>query len=720
MPRKKTTPTREHLLLEIESLKARLERAELNQIFGVPRDKEKLTRAGVGALLSPDERRRLRQLDEDFFARGADPDYEFRIQTPGGEERYIHQHTRLTYTQQGRPERVLGVLQDITERKRAEQQIQLQLRRISALHRIDGAMTSSLDMRLSLDLLLHEACEQLNVDAASVLLVNPADGSLEFLAGRGFRNPAIQDGKILSGEDVAGQVALQQKRIHIPDLPAVGEQFTRAGLLHQEGFQEYFGVPLVAHSMLKGVLEVFSRAPLAPDDEWIKFLETLARQAAIAVDNSQLFTSLQQANTTLELRVAERTEALNLANRELERANRAKDEFLANMSHELRTPLNGILGVAEVLLDGMRGPLNDTQRKMVNAIDTSGKHLLSLINDILDLSKVEAGHIEIHLESISIHDACQASLALVKQISFKKGVRVHFISDPAFPTLVTDLRYLKQILVNLLSNAVKFTPAHGKVTLQVRGRPHLGLVEFSVNDTGIGIAPEDLVRLFQPFTQVDSSRTHQDEGTGLGLALTRRLTEALGGSVAVTSEVGKGSCFTVSLPWQEQLPTQEAPPEAAHPSPAAPEPGTGAHPGPGAAASPGAPPILGTVLLAEDTPLNAMVVGEFLEIIGHKIVYASTGREALEKAETCAPDIILMDIQMPEMDGLTAIRRLRSNPRFTRLPIIALTAFAMAGDRERILEAGASGYISKPVKLKELAGLLQDLLKKDGFYEQRE
>jgi signal transduction histidine kinase/ActR/RegA family two-component response regulator len=576
---------------------------------------------------------------------------------------------------------------------------------MSARNRIDRAITSSLDIQLSLDVLLHEVCAQLDVDAASVLLVNPLDSSLEYIVGHGYRSMAIQHSHILIGEGVAGQAAFLRKTVHIPNLKAVGEQFKRADLLREEDFVAYFGVPLIARDMLKGVLEIFHRAPLSPDDEWINYLETLAGQAAIAIDNSQLFTNLHQANTTLELRVMERTEELHQMNLELEQANRAKDEFLANMSHELRTPLNGILGMSEILLDGMRGQLNDYQRKMVYNIDASGRHLLSLINDILDLSKVEAGRLDIHLENTSINDVCQGSLSFIKQPALKKNLEVNYIPDPAIATLMADARRLKQILVNLLSNAVKFTPPQGKITLQVQAYPGQGCVEFSVSDTGVGITPEDLQRLFQPFTQVDNNLTRQHDGTGLGLALVKRLAEAHGGWVGVTSEVGKGSRFFVSLPWQPVSAIQaEAPAEKdAGSANRAPAPVT--H------------PKTETILIAEDTEINILITGDYLEGLGYHIVYARNGREALEKAAEFTPDIILMDIQMPEMDGLTAIRILRATPRFSAMPIIALTALAMAGDEQRCMEAGANQYVSKPVRLQELSVLIRDLL--DGDHQQK-
>lgn len=388
-------------------------------------------------------------------------------------------------------------------------------------------------------------------------------------------------------------------------------------------------------------------------------------------------------------------EAMRNANLEMGRALRLKDEFLANMSHELRTPLNSILGMAEALLEGIRGPLNERQEKMVNIIEQSGYHLLSLINDILDLSKIEAGKLEVHLEPIPLTDVCQASLAFIKQPALKKGLSIEYIPDPRVEIIQADMRRLKQILVNLLNNAVKFTPSPGKITLQVEGNEQAGTVKLSVIDTGIGIAPEDLKRLFQPFTQVDSSLTRQYEGTGLGLALVRELTELHGGRVHVTSKIGQGSTFSVSIPWHPTVVTQKSHAEAVAPTPPAPTQ-TG---------------NLASILLADDVQSNTLALGDYLDLLGYYVIFATNGQEALEKARTYLPDLIFMDIQMPKLDGLTVIRSLRADPTFATVPIIALTAMAMTGDREHCLEAGATEYLSKPVGLKETAALIRSLLK---------
>jgi len=382
------------------------------------------------------------------------------------------------------------------------------------------------------------------------------------------------------------------------------------------------------------------------------------------------------------------------ANHELEQALRLKDEFLANMSHELRTPLHGILAMSESLLEQIRGPLNERQQKSVRAIESSGRHLLTLINDLLDLSKIGAGKLELYLEALLADELCQASLSFVRELAGKKSIHLAYDDPPAPHVQVwADPKRLKHMLVNLLSNAVKFTPAGGQVRLSVKAEEHQ--VHFAVRDTGPGIAPEDWPKLFQPFTQLDSTLARQHEGTGLGLVLVQRLATHQGGTVQVESAgvPGLGACFTISLPRAVERSDRA---RASSPAPGV--------------SSVSASPSKTRVLLIEDNEVNMLVVSEYLEVKGYQLSLARTGPEGLARAETELPDLILMDIQLPLMDGLAVTRHLRQDPRFSATPIIALTALAMPGDRERCLQAGATAYFSKPLILKELVELMERLL----------
>lgn len=381
-----------------------------------------------------------------------------------------------------------------------------------------------------------------------------------------------------------------------------------------------------------------------------------------------------------------RTEtALLLTNAHLERALQAKDEFLANMSHELRTPLNAILALSEAMIEQVRGPLNPRQLRAMEHISASGQHLLALITDILDLSKIEAGGLHIEREPVAVQEICDASLSLVRAQADSKQIQLAYQMNNERAVALVDPKRLKQILVNLLSNAVKFTPSGGAVGLSVTADAAAHTISFEVFDTGIGISPRDIPRLFQPFTQLDSGLSRQFEGSGLGLALARRLVELHDGSINVASDIGRGSRFTIVLPYDATVTRSFRPAVAGADRSAA-----LAH---DAALK---------ILIAEDNDVNIGAIGDYLRDRGYQIVVARNGREALALVAETRPDVILMDIQMPEMDGIEAMRRLRALPEFRATPIIALTALAMPGDRERCLAAGANEYLSKPVSLHDL------------------
>ncbi len=392
-------------------------------------------------------------------------------------------------------------------------------------------------------------------------------------------------------------------------------------------------------------------------------------------------------------------EQLAISNAELARATRLKDEFLANMSHELRTPLNSILGFSESLQEGVFGGISEKQRKPLRTIEKSGEHLLSLINDILDLSKIEAGKLSIDKDSISLVSLCESSLNFIRQQAFKKQIKVHFVPPIQITDFFADERRLRQILINLLNNAVKFTPNGGEVNLEV-SLDHFSdqpMLNFMIKDTGIGIAKEDLPKLFQSFVQIDSRLARRYEGTGLGLTLVERLAKLHGGRVSVESKEGEGSCFSVHLPYYPVNAITSAPTIA-------PESETEVNNLSSIKSA--------LILLVEDNPNNAQTISTYLEHKGYCLMSAGNGQEAIEVIKQRKPDLILMDVQMPVMDGFETTRQIRNNPDFAEIPIIALTALAMPGDRDQCFAAGMNDYLSKPIRMKHLTTMIEQNLPK--------
>ncbi|MEG5235530.1 MULTISPECIES: PAS domain S-box protein [unclassified Microcoleus] len=444
-----------------------------------------------------------------------------------------------------------------------------------------------------------------------------------------------------------------------------------------------------------------------------QLLQQIANQLAIAIQQASLFKQLQQELTErqqAQQQLTERNQQLGASNEELARATRLKDEFLANMSHELRTPLNAILGMSEGLQDQVFGIVNEQQIKALQTIERSSSHLLELINDILDVAKIESGQMELDCTPVSINHLCQSSLAFIKQQALQKRIQLEIKVPLNLPDLLIDERRMRQVLINLLNNAVKFTPNGGRITVEVSGQlrrpdpdsvdspPHFLVKEtlrIAVIDTGIGIAPEHINKLFQPFIQIDGALNRQYAGTGLGLALVKRIVELHGGQVGLTSTVGVGSCFKIDLPCTGCAPSSVDLESQTEPSI---EPS-----GPEQAGSP-------LILLAEDNEANINTVSSYLRAKGYRILLAKDGEEAIALAKSENPNLILMDIQMPGMDGLEAMQQIRCDPNLVDLPIVALTALAMTGDRDRCLAAGANDYLTKPVKLKQLASTIQQLL----------
>jgi signal transduction histidine kinase len=454
------------------------------------------------------------------------------------------------------------------------------------------------------------------------------------------QHPLAQDRGTL-----AGRVGLERRPQQIADVLADPE-YGRLDIQRHGGFRTTMGVPMLLDGEVVGVLVVW-RTQVDPFSERAtELLTTFAAQAAIAIRSVDLVNALQARSAEVEV------------------ASRHKSEFLASMSHELRTPLNAVIGFSEVLLERMFGDLNDRQEEYLRDIWSSGKHLLELLNEILDLSKVEAGQMTLEPTEFSLQEALGHGLALVRERAARHGIRLGLEVAPEVGLVRADELRMKQVIVNLLSNAVKFTPDGGRV--EVRARTEGSEVLVTVADTGTGVAAGDRERIFESFQQ-GGRRASTTEGTGLGLTLSKRIVELHGGRIWVESELGVGSTFGFAIP-------------------------AGAA---GAVADdPGRADGKGTVVVIDDDRRSIDLLTVYLEAAGLRVVSASDGRRGVELIRALKPAIVVLDILLPGLDGWQVLESLKADPATAAIPVVVVS---ILDERGRGLALGATEYLVKPV-----------------------
>ena len=485
-----------------------------------------------------------------------------------------------------------------------------------------------------------------------------------------------------------------------------------------------FGKSLILHviatkSRVRGMFAgILSREDKKINQSILYPLSIIMQNTAYALESAALYKMISDQNKNLETTVQERTQdleeqahelkqeiayrrlaeqSLMVAKEEAETAARVKSDFIANISHEFRTPLNAILGYCEILQYESRKIGRQDFQDDLKSIETSGNHLLVLLNDILDLSKIQAGKMDVDLENFKVSDLIDEVMGTIRPLARKNRNTLNVTCQGTVDSMFSDQARLRQVLLNLLSNACKFTE-DGGITLKVSGISGSGpdRMVFSVSDTGIGIRPDVLPTLFQEFTQAESSSTRKYGGTGLGLAISRRLCHILGGDISVSSEPGKGSVFTIELPVDATLacdvetstssPQEMAEPEAAGVDASAP-------PSPESLASANGNAAT-RVLVIDDDPAIRDLIKRFLEKEGFWVETAENGPQGLQKARETHPDIITLDVMMPGMDGWTVLSHLKSDPSLSPVPVLMLT---MLDEREKALKGGAADFMNKPV-----------------------
>jgi GAF domain-containing protein/CheY-like chemotaxis protein len=561
--------------------------------------------------------------------------------------------------------RLLGELQARTA------QLTRSVQELQALGEVSQTLSSTLDLETVLNTIVSHASQLAGTDSCTVYEYDEQAEAFVFRATRNLAEEVVTVARrapIRRGEGVAGRMAVTREPVQVPDIAEAGAYSgPLRDVLLRTGARALLGIPMLREGHLIGGLTVTRKTPGEFSSEIIDLLKTFASQSALAIQNARLFREIGDKS------------------RQLEAADRHKSEFLANMSHELRTPLNAIIGYSEMLQEDAADLGAERFTDDLKRINAAGKHLLELINAVLDLSKIEAGKMELYLETFDVVALVRDIAAVIQPLAGKNANRLEVRCPDEAGTMHADLTKVRQALFNLLSNACKFTD-RGTISLVVT-REAVGdqdWMVFNVSDTGIGMTPEQLARLFEAFSQADAATTRKYGGTGLGLALSRRLCRMMGGDVTVESQADRGSTFAIRLPAR----VAEAAEEPAAPTPLADH----------------GPPGVGTVLVIDDEAAVRDLMQRFLSKEGFRVVAAASGEEGLRWARELRPDAITLDVMMPGMDGWAVLSALKADPEVAGIPVIMLT---IVDDRNLGYALGASDYLTKPIDRERLVTVLK-------------
>ena len=535
---------------------------------------------------------------------------------------------------------------------------------LRALGEVTQAVTSTLDLETVLSTIVAKAVQLSGTEAGSIYVSDPTTHEFHQRATQGMSEELIAELNrqgVGLGEKTIADAAAQRTPVQVADLKEMPPS-PLMNILLRAGYRALLVVPLLGPEGIIGVLVVRRKEPGEFPKHVIDVLQTFAAQSVLAIQNANLFAEVEEKS------------------RQLEMASQHKSQFLSNMSHELRTPLNAIIGLTEMMYTNPARFGTEKATEPLRRVNRAGNHLLGLINQVLDLSKIEAGKLELSPESVNLASLIDEVIGTARQLAEQNKNRLVVESQENLGSLTVDPMRLRQILLNLLSNASKFTK-QGEVMLRARkvvdGR---NWIEIAVADTGIGMTAEQQAKLFEEFTQADTSTARQYGGTGLGLAITRKLARMMGGDVTVTSQPGKGSVFTVRLPGSAEPLANKS---------------TDAD---------GNPPSTDCVLVIDDDATARELISDHLKAEGFSVVTAVGGLEGLKFAKELRPTAITLDVMMPDLDGWSVLAALRQDPELAEIPVIMVT---IVDEHRRGIALGAAGYLTKPIDRERLHQLIR-------------
>ena len=602
-------------------------------------------------------------------------DLGYRIQVQTGDElealgdEFNHAAAKLQESYAGLEQKVQARTAELTQ----------SIAELRALGEVGAAVSSSLDLQTVLSTIVTHAVQLSSADAGTIYEFDESAEVFVPRANYGLSDEAVtmlRDSQLRMGDGAVGRAATLRDIVQIPDVEQ-DSSYRMRDVMRRFGFRALLAVPLLREGRVIGGFVIRRKTAGEFPQPVVSLLQSFAAQSVLAIQNARYFREIQEKSE------------------ELAAASQHKSQFLANMSHELRTPLNAIIGVTEMLLEDAHELKRDDEVEPLERVLRAGRNLLALINDILDLSKIEAGKMEMHLESFPVAPLIEDVVKTIQPLAAKSGNELTVSCPSGVGAMHADQTRVRQALLNLASNANKFTE-RGKVTVNVRRTSEGGRdwITTAVADTGIGMTPEQVGRLFQEFMQADASTTRKYGGTGLGLAISRRFCQMMGGDITVESEVGRGSTFTIRLP-AEVLAAQPVPLARSAPALRAPAPA-------GATA---------VVLVVDDDPTVRDMTERFLTREGFSVVTADGGREGLRLTRELHPAAITLDVIMPDLDGWTVLAAIKGDPTLADIPVILMTVM---DEKNRGYSLGAADYMVKPVDRERLGAVLRGIVKAGG------